>query len=176
MFCIAMAMLGLVFFLREMEVDNAGPISAYLESRLLRTHEALVVAAVISFYLVFRWSLIGGVWFCIQQIGMAILCGSHSAFGWRNIRHISRIGPKSDKGRDLRMQQLPDTPAHRGSYLLSATRRQIRSTSADFLMVVVTVSLFAGACWLTRSKFHDYHGSGHQAEIPTRFYLVTSMR
>ncbi|PSH66710.1 hypothetical protein CU102_18040 [Phyllobacterium brassicacearum] len=150
MFCIAMAMLGLVFFLREMEVDNAGPISAYLESRLLRTHEAIVVAAVISFYLVFRWSLIGGVMsFVFSKSAWpfyvaAILLLAGATF---DIFHGSV--PNQIKEEIFECSSYLTLLLIAGAICYQQPGARIRSTSADFLMVVVTVSLFAGACWLT---------------------------
>lgn len=150
MFCVAMAMLCLVFFLREMEIDDAGPIAAYLESKLLRTHEALVVAAVTIVYLVFRWSLIGGV------VRFVL---SKSAWPFYVAAVLLLVGGIFDVFHGPVPNQIKEEIFECSSYLAllliaaaifyQQPGARIRSMSADFLMAFVTVALFAGACWLT---------------------------
>ena len=54
---IGVAILCVVFFLRELELPVTGPFTAYLNSDMFRLHEALVVLAIALPYIVLRWNL-----------------------------------------------------------------------------------------------------------------------
>ncbi|RFC61817.1 hypothetical protein DYI37_19200 [Fulvimarina endophytica] len=54
------SVLAAVLFLRELELPNTGPITAYLNSDAFRLHEAVVVLAIAIPYLVARWRFIPG--------------------------------------------------------------------------------------------------------------------
>ncbi len=154
MFCVAMAMLGLVFFFRELEVDKVGPITTYLESKSHRIHEALVVAAVAIGYMVFRWSLVGSVMRFVF---------SKSAWPFYVASILLLAGAIFDILHGSVSNQIKEEIFECLSYLAllfiagaicyQQPSAAIRSKSADFLMVVVTVSLFVGACWLTELAY-----------------------
>lgn len=58
MFCVGMAILCVVFFLRELEIADIGPVTSYMNSKLFRVHEAIVVITVALIYLGFRWRFV----------------------------------------------------------------------------------------------------------------------
>jgi hypothetical protein len=61
MFCMGLAVLCIVFFLRELEVSRVGPITTYMNSKIFRVHEAIVIIAVACIYLAFRWRTVGDI-------------------------------------------------------------------------------------------------------------------
>ncbi|MBZ9654842.1 hypothetical protein [Phyllobacterium lublinensis] len=150
MFCIAMAMLCMVFFLRELEVDAVGPMTDYLESRSIRIHEAIVIAVVAIGYLVFRWSQVGDV---------VRFVFSRSAWPFFVAGILLLVGAIFDIFHGPVPNQIKEEIFECSSYLAlvliaaAICYRQpgaaIRNKATDILMVVVTVSVFAGACWLT---------------------------
>jgi hypothetical protein len=150
MFCIAMAMLCMVFFLRELEVDAVGPMTDYLESRSIRIHEAIVIAVVAIGYLVFRWSQVGDV---------VRFVFSRSAWPFFVAGILLLVGAIFDIFHGPVPNQIKEEIFECSCYLAllliaaAICYRQpgvvIRNTATDVLMVGVTVSVFAGACWLT---------------------------
>ena len=150
MLCIGVSVLGLVFFLRELEIDKTGPISTYLQSKSFRAHEALVVAAVAVVYLIFRWRLVSDVvryvfsktaWpFYIA--GVLLLAGALFDMLHGSVSNLI-------KEEIFECSSYLSLVLVAGMVCYQQPGAILRSRSADFLMVVVTVCLFAGACWLT---------------------------
>ena len=150
MFCVAMAMLSFIFFFRELEVDKVGPISNYLESKTHRVHETILVALIAIIYLVLRWRLVGDILRFVF---------SKSAWPFYVAGVLLLAGAIFDIFHGPVPNQIKEEIFECSSYLallliaLTICYHQpaaiLRSKSADFLMVLVTVSLFAAACWFT---------------------------
>lgn len=150
MFCVAIAILCLVFLLRELEIASAGPFTAYLESKSFRIHETLLVAGVAISYMVFRWDLIDDVLrFVFSKSAWpfylaGILLSAGAIF---DMLHGSV--PNQIKEEILECSCYLALLLIAGAISVQQPGVIIRSRSRDVLMVVLAVTLFAGACWLT---------------------------
>ena len=149
MFCVGMAILGLVFFLRELEVNKVGPISTYLESKAHRVHETILVALIATVYLVLRWRF-------VSDITRFVF--SRSAWPFYVAAILLLIGAIFDIFHGSVPNQIKEEIFECSSYLallliaVTICYRQpaaiLRSKSAEFLIVTATVMLFAGTVWL----------------------------
>jgi len=150
MFCVAIAILCLVFFLREFEAASSGPFTAYLESRSLRIHETLLVAGIGISYMALRWNLMDNVVrFAFSRAawpfyvaGILLLAGAIF-----DIFHGSV--PNQIKEEILECSCYLALLLIAGAIALQQPSAIVRSRSGDVLMGVLAVALFAGACWLT---------------------------
>ncbi|MEP7453009.1 hypothetical protein [Phyllobacterium sp. SB3] len=142
MFCMGMAVLCIVFFLRELEVDRVGPITTYMNSKVFRVHEAIVVIAVACVYLAFRWRTVGDI---------AQFVFSKSAWPFYVAAIFLLIGAYCDSQHGTVSMQIKEEIAE----------------SASYLALMVTA---AGLCYqYSRSSEHK---NGINALIISVFVLV----
>ncbi len=154
MFCIGLAMLSLVFFFRELEVEKVGPFGTYLESKSFRIHETIAIAAVAILYLVLRWRLIGDV---------ARFVFNKSAWPFYVAALLLLLGAIFEIFHGPVPNQIKEEIAECSSYLallliaVAVCYQQpaaiLRSKSAELLIIVAMVTLFAGTCWLTEHVY-----------------------
>ncbi len=142
MFSIGMAVLGIVFFLRELEVDRVGPITTYVNSKVFRVHEAIVIIGVACVYLAFRWRMVG-------EIARFVL--SKSAWPFYVAAIFLLIGAYCDSQHGTVAMQIKEEIAE----------------SASYLALMVTA---AGMCY--RHSHDSEHKNGINALIISVFMLV----
>ena len=155
MFCVAMAMLGFIFFFRELEVDKVGPISTYFESKSHRVHETILIVVIATVYLILRWRLVGDV---------TRFVFSKSAWPFYVAALLLLIGAVFDILHGSVPNQIKEEIFECSSYLallliaMSICYQQpaavIRSRSTEFLIAVSIVALFAATCWLAE-RFYN---------------------
>ncbi|MDQ0997781.1 hypothetical protein QFZ34_002963 [Phyllobacterium ifriqiyense] len=142
MFSIGMAVLCIVFFLRELEVDRVGPITTYMNSKVFRIHEAVIIIAVACVYLAFRWRTVGEI---------ARFVFSKSAWPFYVAAIFLLIGAYCDSQHGTVSMQIKEEIAE----------------SASYLALMVTA---AGLCY--QHSRHSEHKNGINALIISIFMLV----
>lgn len=150
MFCIGMAVLCTVFFFRELEIDKIGPITGYLNSKIFRVHEAILVVGLALAYLVFRWQFVGEV---------ARFVFSKAAWPFYVAAVFLLIGAYCDTQHGTVAMQIKEEIFESASYLsllviaaglcYQYSRNSNRKRFTDVLIISVIVLFFIGACLLT---------------------------
>ncbi|MGH6859663.1 MAG: hypothetical protein ACRECY_05360 [Phyllobacterium sp.] len=150
MFCVGMSVLCIVFFLRELEIAKSGPVTGYLNSKVFRLHEAIIVAGLAALYLTFYWRYVG-------QIARFVL--SRAAWPFYVAAVLLLMGAYFDYRHGTVPMQIREEISESASYLslmaiaaalcYQYSRGTTRKRLVDTLILSVIVVIFVSACLLT---------------------------